>query len=87
MAELVNVSVRETVARSLNTSITLLIVVLGLALFAGAAIRPLLYVMLAGVTVGTYSSIFIASLILVAWEEGELGRAFRRIPLVGGRAR
>jgi preprotein translocase subunit SecF len=87
MAELVNVSVRETVARSLNTSVTLLVVVAALALFAGAPIRPLLFVMLTGVAVGTYSSIFIASLILVAWEEGEIKRAFRRIPLVGSRAR
>ena len=77
--ELVNLSVRETIARSLNTSITLLVVVAALMLFAGPAIRPLLYVLMAGVAVGTYSSIFIASLMLVSWDEGEIGRFWRRV--------
>lgn len=77
--ELVNLSIRETIARSLNTSITLLVVVAALMLFAGPAIRPLLYVLLAGVAVGTYSSIFIASLMLVSWDEGEIGRFWRRV--------
>ncbi len=77
--ELVNLSVRETIARSLNTSITLIVVVVTLLLFAGPSIRPLLYVLLAGVTVGTYSSIFIASLLLVSWDEGEIGRFWRRV--------
>ena len=77
ISELVNVSVRETIGRSLNTSITLIVVVVTLLLFAGASIQPLLYVLLAGVAVGTYSSIFIASLTLVAWEQGEISRFFR----------
>ena len=77
--ELVNLSVRETIARSLNTSITLIVVVVALLLFAGPSIRPLLYVLLVGVTVGTYSSIFIASLFLVSWDEGEIGRFWRRV--------
>ena len=77
--DLVNLSVRETIARSLNTSITLIVVVVALLLFAGPSIRPLLYVLLAGVTVGTYSSIFIASLLLVSWDEGEIGRFWRRV--------
>ena len=77
--ELVNLSVRETIARSLNTSITLLVVVVALLLFAGPPIRPLLYVLFAGVTVGTYSSIFIASLLLVSWDEGEIGRFWNRV--------
>ena len=77
--ELVNQSVRETIARSLNTSITLIVVVIALLLFAGPSIRPLLYVLLAGVAVGTYSSIFIASLLLVSWDEGEIGRFWRRV--------
>lgn len=77
--ELVNLSIRETIARSLNTSITLIVVVVALLLFAGPPIRPLLYVLLAGVTVGTYSSIFIASLLLVSWDEGEIGRFWRRV--------
>jgi preprotein translocase subunit SecF len=86
IAEIVNISVRETVGRSLNTSITLLVVVLSLLLFAGTSIRPLLYVLGTGVVVGTYSSIFIASLTLVAWESGEIGRFFRRLRPFGRRA-
>ena len=84
--ELVDISVRDTVGRSLNTSITLIIVVVTLLLFAGPTIRPLLYVLLAGVTVGTYSSIFIASLFLVSWEEGEVARFFRRVTFRRARA-
>ena len=87
IAELVSLSVRETVGRSLNTSITLLVVVTTLLLFAGPSIRPLLYVLLTGVIVGTYSSIFIASLTLVAWEQGEIGGFFSHIPLLGRRFR
>jgi len=87
IGEVVNLSVRETIGRSLNTSVTLLLVVLSLALFASTAIQPLLFVMAAGVVVGTYSSIFIASLTLVAWEAGEIGGLFSRIPLIGGRRR
>ena len=86
MARVVSQSVRETAGRSLNTSITLIVVVTALLLFAGPSIRPLLYVLLTGVVVGTYSSIFIASLILVAGDQGEIGGFFRRIPLIGGRS-
>ncbi len=82
LVELVNLSVRETVGRSLNTSLTLLMVIVALLLFGGPTIQPLLLVLLTGVIVGTYSSIFVASLMLVAWETGELGRALRRLPLV-----
>ncbi len=77
--EVVSVSVRETIGRSLNTSMTLLAVVTALLLFGGSTIQPLLLVMLVGVIVGTYSSIFIASLLLVSWEMGEIGRFFRRL--------
>jgi preprotein translocase subunit SecF len=83
--ELANLSVRETIGRSLNTSLTLLVVILALLLFGGPTIQPLLLVLLVGVIVGTYSSIFVATLMLVAWEEGELGRGLRRINPFGGR--
>ncbi len=39
----------------------------------------MLVVMLLGVVAGTYSSIFIASQVLIVWEEGDLGRVYRRI--------
>jgi preprotein translocase subunit SecF len=87
IGEVVNLSVRETVGRSLNTSITLLVVILSLLLFAGTSIQPLLFVLATGVVVGTYSSIFIASLTLVAWENGEIGAFFSHVPIIGRRGR
>ena len=86
IVEMVNLSVRETVARSFNTSITLLVVVVALLIFGGPTIQPLLLVLLVGVVVGTYSSIFVASLMLVSWETGELGRALRRLTLARPRS-
>jgi preprotein translocase subunit SecF len=82
LEEVVSLSVRETIGRSLNTSLTLLVVIASLFLFGGSTIQPLLLVLLVGVIVGTYSSIFTATLLLVAWETGELGRLLRRLPLV-----
>ena len=77
--DVVNLSVRETIGRSLNTSLTLLVVVAALLMFGGPSIQPLLLVLLVGVVIGAYSSIFVATLLLVSWETGELGRAFARV--------
>ena len=76
----VNTSIMETMGRSLNTSITLLVVLGALILFGGDTIRPLVVVLLIGLVAGTYSSIAIASQFLVMWEKGDLGRIFRRLP-------
>ena len=75
----VNVSISETIGRSLNTSLTLLFTLLALMLFGGPTLRPFLLVLLIGVVAGTYSSIAIATQLLVAWEEGDFGRMFRRV--------
>ena len=77
----VNRSLTETLARSLNTSLTTLLVLLALFLFGGATIHNFVLVLIIGVISGTYSSIFIASQILVIWEGGDIGRFFRRITL------
>ncbi len=79
----VNLSIRETFTRSLATSVTTMTVILAMLLFGGSSLRDFLIVLLAGVVVGTYSSIFIAAQILVAWDSaGGLGqfvpRRFRR---------
>ena len=78
LSEVVNLSISETIGRSLNTSITLLITLLALYLFGGATIREFLLVLLIGVVAGTYSSIAIASQVLISWEYGDIGRLFRR---------
>ena len=75
-SEVVNLSISETIGRSLNTSFTLLITLAALILFGGATIREFLYVLLIGVVAGTYSSIGIASQILVSWEQKSIGRLF-----------
>ena len=74
----VNNSIMETLGRSLNTVITTLFVILALLLLGGATIHNFALVLLIGVISGTYSSIFIASQLLVAWESGAFGRLFRR---------
>ena len=77
----VNASIRESIIRSLGTSVTTGTVILAMLLFGGESLRDFLIVLLLGVIIGTYSSVFIASQTLVAWSEGEFGRWVRRIPL------
>ena len=81
LAATINISIQDTIGRSLNTSLTLLFAILALLLFGGATIRDFLIVLLIGIIVGTYSSIWIASQILMVWESGDFGRLFRRLPL------
>jgi len=79
LATTVNNSIMETLGRSLNTVITTLFVILALLLLGGATIHNFALVLLIGVISGTYSSIFIASQLLVVWESGAFGRLFRRV--------
>jgi protein-export membrane protein SecD/preprotein translocase SecF subunit len=83
-AEAVNASMTETLVRSLNTSITVVLTVLALLLLGGASIQNFLIVLLVGIIAGTYSSIWVASQLLVAWEAGDFGKFLRRLT---GRAR
>lgn len=66
--EVVNDSVNQTVRRSINTSATTALVLLSLYFFGGETIQYFVLTLLIGVIVGTYSSIFLASPLLVAWE-------------------
>ena len=72
----VNSSLTETLARSLNTSLTTLCVVLALLLFGGATIHYFVLALLFGLLAGTYSSLCIAGPLLVIWEKGEWGQLF-----------
>lgn len=76
--EVVNVSLMETLARSINTSVTTLLTIIALLLISGGSVQSFLLVLLIGIIAGTYSSIFVASQILVAWEDGDFARLFRR---------
>ena len=80
LSEAVNASLNQTLGRSLNTSITVVLTLIALILLGGDTIREFLVIMLIGLISGTYSSIFVASQILVSWDEGDLGRAFKREP-------
>ena len=69
MGTTINTSIMETVGRSFTTSLTTLTVIVALLLMGGGTIESLLYTLLIGVIVGTYSSIAIASQLLLVWEE------------------
>ena len=77
----VNNSLVETLGRSLNTSLTTLIVLLALLLFVGQSIQNFVVVVTIGIVAGTFSSICIAPTLLVVWDKGEWGRFTRWLPL------
>jgi preprotein translocase subunit SecF len=72
--QIVNDSILETLARSINTSLTVLLTLLALFLFGGQSIRFFVLALLIGIISGTYSSIFNASQLLVTWHEYKLKR-------------
>lgn len=65
---IVNHSILQTFARSIMTSLTVVLTLLALFLFGGAAISDFILALLIGIVSGTYSSIFVASPILVDWQ-------------------
>ncbi|MBA2756317.1 MAG: protein translocase subunit SecF [Chloroflexi bacterium] len=67
-AAIVNHSILQTFGRSITTSLTVLITLLALFLFGGSSISDFILALLIGIVSGTYSSIFVASLLLVDWQ-------------------
>lgn len=67
--EIVERSVRQTFARSINTTATTLFAILAVLIFGGESVRPFALALTVGITAGAYSSIFIASPLLVTWEK------------------
>ncbi len=65
----VDISISQTLARSLNTSLTVIFVLTALLLFGGVTIKWFVVALLIGITSGTYSSIFNAAALLTWWEE------------------
>ncbi len=63
--EVVNASINTTLSRTLNTSLTMILVLLIMFIFGGESIRGFIFAMLVGIVVGTYSSLFIATPVLV----------------------
>ncbi len=68
LVEIINASINQTLSRTLLTSGTTLLVVVALFLFGGEIIHDFSFALLVGIFVGTYSSIFIASVFLVYWD-------------------
>lgn len=65
--DIVNESVNQTLIRSINTSLTTLLVLFALYLFGGQSIQYFILALMVGIVAGTYSSIFVASPFLVVW--------------------
>jgi preprotein translocase subunit SecF len=77
-AAVVNRSQIETLGRSLNTSITILITCVALLLFVGGTIQNFVIVLMMGLVAGTFDSVFVAPGLLVVWDKNEWGRFFGR---------
>ena len=69
--EIVNASVNQTLARSINTSLTTLITLGALYFFGGVTTKDFVLVMILGIAIGTYSSIFFASTLVALWNDIE----------------
>jgi len=82
-ATVVNTSLTATLGRSLNTSITTLLAVLAIYLFVGGTIKTFVMALFVGIIAGTYSSIFIAALLLVIWERGDWSGTLAKVPVLG----
>ncbi|HET9680506.1 MAG TPA: protein translocase subunit SecF [Candidatus Limnocylindrales bacterium] len=76
-AEIVNHSLLQTFGRSITTSFTVVLTLTALLLFGGSATQEFVLALLIGIVSGTYSSIFVASMLLVVWQEWEERRRGR----------
>ncbi|MEX0748418.1 MAG: protein translocase subunit SecF [Candidatus Saccharimonadales bacterium] len=72
--DIVNTSINEVMGRSLNTSITTILVLLALFLLGGSSTSNFILALLLGMLSGTYSSIFIAAPLLVSWQNFQAKR-------------
>ena len=78
-AQVVNDSILQTFVRSLNTSLTAMLVLFTLMLFGGESIKWFVVALLVGIASGTYSSIFNAAPLLVLWDDFDRKRKLRSV--------
>lgn len=64
-----NSSINQTLARSLNTSLTAILVLLAMLILGGSTTKPFILMLTIGIIIGTYSSIFVASPLLTVWHQ------------------
>ncbi|MBN2184764.1 MAG: protein translocase subunit SecF [Candidatus Krumholzibacteriota bacterium] len=75
---MINISINESLGRTIITSLTTLIVVVSLYFYGGEVIHDFAFALLVGVVVGTYSSIFVASPVLIEWQNRFTARSKTR---------
>jgi preprotein translocase subunit SecF len=78
LAEVINNSINQTLSRTILMSFTVFLVLLALFFLGGAVIHDFSFALLVGIVVGTYSSIFVASAIVLAWEHLKPSRTKRK---------
>lgn len=69
--EIVNASINQTLARSINTSLTTLLTLLALYFFGGVTTKDFVFAMILGIAIGTYSSIFFCTTLVDIWEDSK----------------
>lgn len=74
LAKIVNKSLVQTLARSINTVLTVVIAAAAIFIFGGEAIRSFAFALLIGLVAGTYSSMFLASQLWLIWKSKQLGK-------------
>lgn len=80
LKEVLNISINETLSRTVMTSVTTLLALLALFVLGGDVIRGFVFAMIWGVIVGTYSSVFVASTVLLWLGSSATGRSRTRMP-------
>lgn len=78
LAQVINDSINQTLSRTILTALTVLLVLLALFFLGGPVIHDFAFALLVGILVGTYSSIFIASSIVLTWERLKPARSKRK---------
>ena len=76
LRELIDLSIQETISRTVITGVTALLALSGLAVFGGDALRGLSIILMFGIVIGTYSSIYVAAPVILLWagKRGDLRR-------------
>ena len=80
--DMVDLSIRQTMIRSINTTIALLLPLLSILIFGGPTLKDFAFALTIGVLTGTYSSFFVASPLVVIWKERE-PRYRKRLAIAG----
>ncbi|MDD2753479.1 MAG: protein translocase subunit SecF [Candidatus Portnoybacteria bacterium] len=75
----VNISINQTMTRSINTSLTVFLTLLAIFIFGGESVKYFSLLLMIGVFFGTYSSIFVASSLLVTWEDWRQKRIAKKM--------